>query len=177
LGKIVKVNLTPFLLRDVEDLAAKAKNAKGTNGEGLFARTTVIMAVIALDHFIDLYFERIKPESRKREIHGEIKRRTSDRKIRHTIVAKWYVISDFYTPNRFLTTTPPFTDLRKLVGLRNTLVHLYQKQVRSRSRAGVPNLLTQVNWSTAEWARDTTKAMISAFYEMADKPPPDWLNS
>jgi hypothetical protein len=137
----------------------------------------VIMAVIALDHFIDLHFERIKPESKRAAIKHEIKRRIKDRKIGHTIVAKWYVISDFYTPNRFLTTAPPFTDLRKLVRLRNNLVHLYQRQVKSRNQNSVPNLLREVNWSKAEWACATTKAMISAFHEMAYRPPPDWLSA
>jgi hypothetical protein len=171
-----KLNLTPLLLRDVEDLAAQAKTNKGKNAEGLFARATLIIAVIALDHFIDLYFDRISPESKKREIENKIKRLKRDRKINGAVPAKWYVVADFYTPSRFLPNIPPFSELKKLVSLRNRLVHLYQNQLRSRNRKGVPNLLTEVDWKMAEGARDTTKAMISAFYEMAYKSPPDWLN-
>jgi hypothetical protein len=170
------LNLAPLLLRDVEDLATQARASKGKNAEGVFARATVIIAVIALEHFIDLYLDRIKPETEKRKIEREIKRWVRDPKVAHTVAAKWYVVSDFYTPNRFLTTVAPFTELRKLVRLRNDVVHLSQKHVKSRDREGVPNLLRQVNWTRAEWARDTTKAIIAAFYQMAYKAPPDWLN-
>jgi len=171
-----KLNLTPLLLRDVEDLAAQAKTYKGKNGEGLFSRTTVIMAVIALDHFIDLYFDRISPESKKREIKCKIERLRKDRKIGTTVAAKWFAVVSHYTLSRFPTNAPPFSDLKKLIKLRNRLVHLCQKHVQSRTRESVPNLLREVNWKTAEETCNTVKAMIAAFYQEARKNPPSWLD-
>jgi hypothetical protein len=170
-----KINLAPLLLRDVEDLASQAKAYESKNGEGLFARATVIIAVIALDHFVDLYLDRISPDSKKREIKSEIERLRKDRKIGTAVGAKWYAVISHYTLSRFPTDLPPFSDLTKLVKLRNRLVHLYQKNVQSRTREGVPNLLREVNWRTAETACQTVREMISAFYQEAGQAPPAWL--
>lgn len=176
LGSFPKINLAPLLLRDVEDLASQAKVYEGKNGEGLFARATVIIAVIALDHFIDLYYDRINPDIIKREIKSEIERLKKDRKIGTTVGAKWYAVSSHYTLSRLPTNLPPFSDLTKLIKLRNRLVHLYQRNVKSRTRNGVPNLLNEVNWRTAETACQTVKEMILVFYREAGQAPPAWLH-
>ena|SRR6266702_3225014 len=108
-----KLNLTPLLLRDVEDLASLAKSHKGKHSERLFARTSVIIAVIALDHFINLYLEQISPDSEKKKRKEEIERLRRTRRIGSTVAAKWYVVSDLYTPNRFLPNVSPFSDFKK----------------------------------------------------------------
>lgn len=175
--QFTKINLAPLLLRDIEDLASNARAYKGKNGEGLYARATVIIAVIVLDHFIDLYFDRISSESKKREIKCEIQRWKKDRKIGTTVGAKWYAIVSYYTLSRFPTNAPPFSDLTKLVKRRNSLVHLSQRRVQSRNREGVPNLLREVNCEIADEACNTVKQMIVAFYREASQTPPAWLNA
>jgi hypothetical protein len=175
--QFTKINSTPLLLRDIEDLASNARAYKGKNGEGLYARATVIIAVIALDHFIDLYFDRISSESKKREIERAIQRLKKNRGIGTTVGAKWQAMVAYYTLSRFPPKAPPFSDLTTLVKRRNDLVHFYQKQVQSRNRHGVPNLLREVNCETAEEACNTVKQMISAFYREASRTPPTWLNA
>src|SRR5713226_7840159 len=59
------INAAALLVRDVEDLARFSKEYEGKNGEGLFARATIIMAVIALEHFVDLHLERVGDGKKK----------------------------------------------------------------------------------------------------------------
>jgi len=145
------------VLRDVEDLARLAKENTGTNAENLFTRATVVFAVIGLDHFIDLYLERISPETMKAEVKKQIKVSRRQRKVGSLVAAKWFVVSDYYTPNRFRVDVPPFSDLKKLAKLRNNLVHIYEKQLRSRRQTGEPLLLREMSWKTADEACATAK--------------------
>lgn len=170
------LNLAPLFLRDVEDLARLAKENTGTHAENLFTRAAVVFAVIALDHFIDLYLERITPETMKAKVRKQIKGFRRKRKVGLLVAAKWFVVSDYYTPNKFRLDVPPFSELKKLVKLRNNLVHIYEKQLRSRRQTGEPLLLREMTWKTAEEACRTAKNMIRAFYQMAGKPPPDWID-
>jgi hypothetical protein len=73
------------------------------------------------------------------------------------VAAKWFVVSDYYTPNRFRVDVPPFSDLKKLAKLRNNLVHIYEKQLRSRRQTGEPLLLREMSWKTADEACATAK--------------------
>jgi hypothetical protein len=159
----------------VEDLATLAKNKAGTHAENLFTRAAIVFAVIALDHFIDLYLKRISVEDAKDKVQKQIKELRRNRKIGSLIAAKWFVVSDYYTRNRFLPGVPPFSELKKLVKRRNNLVHIYEKQLRSRRKTGEPLLLREMSWKTAEEACTTAKNMIRAFYQMAHKSPPDWI--
>jgi hypothetical protein len=67
------LNLAPLFLRDIEDLARLAKENAGTHAENLFTRA----AVIALDHFVNLYLERISSADRKDQAKNEIDQQRS----------------------------------------------------------------------------------------------------
>ncbi len=170
------LNLAPLFLRDVEDLARLAKEKTGTHAENLFARAAVVFAVIALDHFIDLYLERISPETMKAKVRKQIEGFRRERKVGSLVAAKWFAVSDYYTPNRFRLDVPPFSEPKKLVKLRNNLVHIYEKQLRSRRHTGEPLLLREMTCKTADEACTTAKNMIRTFYQMAYKSPPDWID-
>ena len=170
------INLAPLLLRDLEDLASQSKARRGQNGEGLYARSAIIIAVVVLEHFIDLYLDRTEPEAKKR-LESTIKNwRTENSRVGSEVGSKWYEVVSHYTLSAFPTDAAPFADLKRLVNLRNRLVHLSQRNIQSRNREGVPNLLREANWRAAEHACETVKAMISSFYREAGKPPPSWLN-
>ena len=75
------LNLAPLFLRDVEDLTRLAKENTGTHAENLFTRAAIIFAVIALDHFIDLYLERISAADTRASIKNQIETLRRDRKV------------------------------------------------------------------------------------------------
>jgi hypothetical protein len=137
---------------------------------------TAIVAVMALEHFVDLYIDLVRDQKQKAYMLKRIKIWKEQGKNRTMVEAKWHAMSDNWVLG-FRVDVPPFSQLGDLVKLRNRLIHPSQKKLRSRIRGGTPQLIAGIDSEKAAWACKVMKDMVSGFYTLAGRKPPDWLES